>query len=351
MEDEGRPLTASVGTSSDAGFRYGLGISTSLLRKPRVGGWQFRSDRLVHHGAAAARVFLDHDLDGQFSEGDEALEGIHLEVGGRSSPSASDANGFVHLTGLRSYRRLDLGLSERSLGDPFLVPAREGVSFIPRPGVTVPIDFPIHTTSELDGTIFLRKGPAKIEVSNVSIRLLNAEGKQVQKVRSAFDGFYLIDGVLPGRYQLEVDPVQLRNLGLKPSPSLEIVVESGEVLNGLDVVLEQSESSVEDAEYEGAMEVTTERKAARLWPESPPESFAVSREGGQVSFEREAQETTYPATKASLPPPKPTTATPPSSISLGPKSTCHQGDSEDLRTSNGVLQPREQRPRVSPRAT
>ena len=65
-------LDAAYGTNSE--FRAGLSLSASFGREPRAGVWRGSPQAFARSGAASARVFLDRDLDGEFSDGDKPVE-------------------------------------------------------------------------------------------------------------------------------------------------------------------------------------------------------------------------------------------------------------------------------------
>ncbi len=81
-------------------------------------------------------------------------------------------------------------------------------------------------------------------MSKVELQLLDgAAGEVVQEVSSAFDGFYLFERVLPGRYTLRVNPDQLARLHLASPGEREITLGSGEVVSGVDLVITEAAAS------------------------------------------------------------------------------------------------------------
>ena len=51
-------------------------------------------------------------------------------------------------------------------------------------------------------SVYLVQGMATKAVSNVRILLVNVDGKVLQEVKSAYDGFYLFSKVPPGAYKV-----------------------------------------------------------------------------------------------------------------------------------------------------
>lgn len=214
---------AAYGTNSD--FRAGLSLSTSFGREPREGVWRGSSQALARSGAASARVFLDRDLDGKYSDGDEAVEAARFRTGGAS---ATNADGVALLTGLTAHQPFDVELDISSLADPYWEPAAAGYEIVPRPGHAVTLDFPVYETGEVDGVIYLEADGKRTPVSNAEVELVDSAGAVVFAAKSSFDGFYLIEKVRPGAYLLRISPAQIARLGLEGTAPFEIAVSGGD---------------------------------------------------------------------------------------------------------------------------
>ena len=220
------------------GLSSGLTVSYSLGREPHAGSWRSRSRPLAGQGLAAARVFLDRNLNQRFDRGDEPLEGVGLTADGRPGGRPTNRQGIAFILGLTPYRHTDLGLSLKSLEDPYWIPAIPGVGLVARPGRVATVDFPVVVSGEVDGTVYLAQGEAKQAISRVQLQLVDPRGEVRYRAASTFDGFYLFDRVVPGPYTLRVDPRQIARLGFLPSPERSIVVEpDGAVISGVDLVL------------------------------------------------------------------------------------------------------------------
>ncbi len=223
--------------SDDGNFGAGFNMSFALGREPRNGGFAMRPKGIASGGAVSARVFLDRNQNDVFDDGDEPLQGARIE---RQRDAETDEDGIAFITGLSAYRPTNLALDLGSLEDPFWIPTRQGIEIVPRPGKTVIVDFPVTPTGEIDGTVFLRRGDAVREVSNVQLQLVDENGEVVKEVKSEFDGFYLLDFVRPGKYVLRVSPDQVERLKLLAPPELAVVVEpEGNVVSGIDITLER----------------------------------------------------------------------------------------------------------------
>ncbi len=224
--------------SDDGAFSAGLSLSVGFGREPRSGGVALRPRGLATNGAVSARVFLDRDQDGTYGPGDEPLPEVRFHG---HEDIETDADGVAFVTGLSAYQPRSVAIDPGSLADPYWVPVRDGVEVVSRPGKTALVDFPVTTSGEIDGTVFLRRGETLTEIANVQLQLVNASGEVVAETKSAFDGFYLFQFVRPGRYAVRVAPEQVERLRLLPPPPAEAEIgPDGDVVAGLDLVLERA---------------------------------------------------------------------------------------------------------------
>ena len=213
-----------------------MSLSFSSARMPRTGDRVIRSGRMAETGAISARVFLDKNLNNKFDDEDEALQDVGFSANGTALKTLTREDGIAYVSGLDIYNDLNFAVAPGSLEDPFWVAQPEGVSVILRPGLAAQVDFPVVSTGEIDGTVYHQ---TKNEVRDVTVQLVDQDGKVVKEAKSAYDGFYLLDFIRPGRYTLRIDPEQLEGFGMAPTSSQEVeILGDSTILNGMDFVLE-----------------------------------------------------------------------------------------------------------------
>jgi hypothetical protein len=224
--------------SDDDEIQARVNMAMSLGVNPVSGAPVVQAGRTATQGALMSRVFLDHNGNGAFDEGDSPLKGVRLEVDRGILRNPSDADGFVYIPSVTPNRNLVVKVDRDSLGDPFLVPTKAGVSIVAHPGGTARVDFPVVTTGEIDGTVFKVEETKVFPVSGAELQLLDVDGKVVRELRSAFDGFYLMEFVPPGVYTVRVNPEQLARLGLNADSVRRATINGdGTIVNGQDIVL------------------------------------------------------------------------------------------------------------------
>jgi len=224
--------------SDDAVFQARVNMAMSFGVNPASGRPIVTANRIATQGALMSRVFLDHNGNGLFDDGDKPMEGVRLEIDRGIQREKTDADGFIFIPAVSPNRNLVVKLDADSLGDPFLVPSKKGVSIVAHPGGTARVDFPVVTTGEIDGTVFKVSGTKVFPVSGAEVQMLDADGNVVRELRSAFDGFYLMEFVPPGDYSLRINPDQLAKLGLVTEGVRRATIAGdGTVVSGQDFVL------------------------------------------------------------------------------------------------------------------
>ena len=221
--------------SLDARFSIGLG------REPREKKWEPNALAIAGRGSVSARVFLDNNQDGIFNGGDEPLENIGFSINGGSQKIKTDVNGIAFITGIPEHRPSNLAIQESTLEDPLWTTALDGVRIVPRPGQAMQLDFPVFTSGEIDGTIYLVKGGKSIGAGRVKVEVVDDSGRVVRSSTTEYDGFYVVSNIPLGIYSVRVSPLQLSELNLQTELETTIVITpENQFESGLDFELTSS---------------------------------------------------------------------------------------------------------------
>ncbi len=192
----------------DARFSIGLG------REPRQKTWQTSSLAIAGRGSVSTRVFLDNNQDGLFNEDDEVIEGVGFTINGGYQKARTDEDGIAFLTGISEHQPVNIAIATATLIDPLWTPAIDGMRIVPRPGQAMQLDFPIFTSGEIDGTVYLVKNDKTVPAGRVKIEAVNANGQVIRTTTTEYDGFYVLTNVPLGDYTVRVAPKQLDKLKL-----------------------------------------------------------------------------------------------------------------------------------------
>jgi hypothetical protein len=231
---------ASVDYVSPDGFGVNALVSISVGRDPRRGHWHSQARTMASFGALSGRVFLDTNGNGVMDAGEKPIPGAGILLNGSNAPGVTDAGGDLFVPNLVPYRRLDVSLATATLEDPYWKPGVEGAGIVPRPGKTALVDFPVIVSGEITGTVYATRGGARSAAMNVDLELVDVSGTVLKRTRSAYDGFYELTELRPGRYSLRVAAETLARLGVEtaPAPRPAEMTPTGTVLEGFDFVLE-----------------------------------------------------------------------------------------------------------------
>lgn len=223
--------TVETDYEEDRGWRFGVRASASLNPYTNDRGYDFVSKSMRNASPVRARVFLDRDADGAFTEGtDEPLEDARIRVNSGISRTGADENGYLVHTGGGAAIDAVVTVEEASLIDPYYKPAFDGYATRLLPGTMPTLDFPIIETGAVDGTIYY---PDDLPIPGITVELVDASGKVVNKMETSFDGFYSFEFVKPGTYTVRVDPSH----GVNVPPETVTVDPKDLFLYGIDLQL------------------------------------------------------------------------------------------------------------------
>jgi hypothetical protein len=224
--------------STDGAYSLNLTFTTSFGREPRKGQWVREARLAASLGTISSQVFLDENGNGEMDADEDALAGVKININGGGLSNKTDENGITFITGLPPYREMDVDVALDTLEDPFWLSSKKGVRVDLRPGHVMQLDFPIVQTGEIDGTTFVNFGDIEREASGVIVELVDEDGRVIQSVKSAYDGFFLMSKLLVGSYQLRISEKQIEKLGLQPIKPIDITISKDkQMINGQDFIL------------------------------------------------------------------------------------------------------------------
>jgi hypothetical protein len=165
----------------------------------------------IGRASASLLLFIDNNGSGQYDEGDELLPYKAFKLD-RTAISVVGRDSIIRLNQLQSYHKYTLSINRNVLPDPTLVPLHEQYSIIMDPNQHKRIEIPFYRGGIVEGTIFVEKNGEFKGLGGLRIRISGLDSKFNTEIRTFSNGgFYAMD-IPPGRYKIEVDPVQLKIL-------------------------------------------------------------------------------------------------------------------------------------------
>ena len=164
-------------------------------------------------GAAAVLVFLDSNYNGVKDPDESPAKNMLVHVDELNQTVKTDENGIALVTNLTPYRTVNLRILGESLTDPFILPAKPGVSLQPRPGKAARIQIALIRTGEIDGFVTTPSGGA----GNLELQLTSHNGDS-RIVKTDPYGYFLFEKVPTGVHTLRPKPDQLGTKGYSIYP-------------------------------------------------------------------------------------------------------------------------------------
>lgn len=218
------------------GFQSTLNLHVGLSRNPGTGAWRSRAESVGGFGGVQARAFQDRNGNGRRDPGEPFLDNMAMDISGVSTEPASGDTFFSDR--LPADRYAYVSLRESSLEDPLAKPTAPGFKLLPRSARVVNLEVPVVNFGQVNGSVYLDSGGAKRPFAGLQVELVNAQGQVAYAVRSAYDGFFSLDGVKPGRYRMRISPEDLERLELEGPKARDLeIAPTGTVLENADLLV------------------------------------------------------------------------------------------------------------------
>jgi hypothetical protein len=223
---------------TEKNFAAFLNMRFGLVYDGMKKSYDLTRQQITNQGTVDAFVYFDKDGNKKFDGTDEPIKDARVTSVQVTRAKQTDETGYAHLFNLPEYEPTDIVLEQSSLSDPYMVPGFDGASVYPAPGRPVRIEFPVHLSGELDGTVY-RQTPRGLQpTGGVNVHLVNERGEVMFSTLTAYDGYFVISVIPPGRYLLMVKSDDMQDSGLEqPWPKPITIGYDGKVLAGQNITL------------------------------------------------------------------------------------------------------------------
>ena len=219
----------------------GFNISFSLAKDPINNIWHMKNKSMSNSGAVVGRAFVDENYDGILNDNEQIIEDSAILVNRKKYKSD---NGVMFAPNIESYQSADVTLDLSTIKDPLMVSSQDGYSINTRPGDTVFVDFPVISTSEVDGTLYFENlDNEQSIIAYTPVELINSEGKSIKHVMSEIDGFFLFDKIKPGEYIITV-PQEVLNEYNATYDQIKInILQESDIYSEQDIIIKAKEQT------------------------------------------------------------------------------------------------------------
>ncbi|WP_157117858.1 MSCRAMM family protein [Oceanicoccus sagamiensis] len=199
--------------------------------------WSISGKPRSQNGRLRARVFLDNDRDGIFSDGDDPLSGASFIGRSEWKHRETDDYGIAYLDNLSVDAPQSFGLNESSLSDPYYKSTFAKSHIISHAGGVQKIDIAVISTVEAEGSLSISRKGKIAPLAGIPITVKNADGDIIASAITEFDGFYVISGLPPGNYLLSMDQQALQRFKLSAIEDIPFVANADDGVVYIDAIV------------------------------------------------------------------------------------------------------------------
>lgn len=212
---------------SDSRHQLSQLVSGSLAYDSDRGYLSAGNRSMAGQCGVSIRMFIDSDGNGVLNTGEQIIpaRAVRIHGGGTLLPCRDS---LLRITRLHNYWTYQVEVVQNALPDPTLAPQQSRFSFQADPNRFKPIDIPLYRTGVIAGYVTIRTASGETDgLGGIRLHLKEKGREEKRIIRSFTDGGFYAMNLLPGKYTLEVDPVQLGFLNAQSIPQrLEFEIRS-----------------------------------------------------------------------------------------------------------------------------
>lgn len=193
-------LTFSMNSDFEGDWSIGAGFSIAFGYDRHTKSIFTDIGGLANTGRATMKIFIDDNNDGVRNPGERAVDWASY----RDQETLENVPGVLPLTSLPNSRAVQFDMQYLKLDDPFLTPRVRKYELHTHAGSDVQIDVAVVMTGDIEGHILADDSGNERAARGVIVTLHDAEGREVARTRSEFDGYYSFTGVPGGDYEVRV---------------------------------------------------------------------------------------------------------------------------------------------------
>jgi hypothetical protein len=193
-------MTFSVNSDFEGDWSVGAGFSIAFGYDRRKRAMITDIGGLANTGRATMNLFIDEDNDGIRDIDEMPVEWASY----RDQETLPDVPGMLPLNAIPTSRAVQFDMQHLRLDDAFLVPRAQMYELHTHAGSDVSFDVAVVMTGDIEGHILAGSSGAGKAARGIIVTLHDAQGREVARTRSEFDGFYSFTGVPGGDYEVKV---------------------------------------------------------------------------------------------------------------------------------------------------
>lgn len=210
-----------TGRADDDGeFFAGLSLNTSFGRIPETKKLFFSSKSMAETGTIAVYPFTDKNYNQRRDPGETPPEGTNVKIGSQTLKLGKKGSVIASQLPVNLPLKITIDPANQE-ASPLWSTGVDAYTVVPRAGKIAAVDFPVFEASQVDGTVQVPEG---MNPQGLVVELVDAEGQAIRSTRAVFDGYYLIEGIMPGTYKLRISDESLTGSGMRQDSLPELAV-------------------------------------------------------------------------------------------------------------------------------
>lgn len=279
--------------SSDKNYHIGAGLRFYVFKEPHANKLIFSSKDVVHTGAGVVKYYYDKNGNNTYDEDEDIIEPINTEE--ENNKNSHNGSMFIDSVDINngSMIKSQTHLIHEVNGEEVaLTPSDSDYKINAVPGKINSFLIPVHPTTDIEGYLNLNKGGEVNPMSNVKINLYDKnKDKIIKSSKSEHDGYFLLERIKEGNYELLIDKdfLESNNLKQKSAP-LEIDSEKiKEMAQFKDIICLEKEVTHKSKKSKPVEESITVEEEYKELEEEYRESEEEYRELGEEYRELEEE--------------------------------------------------------------
>lgn len=230
-------VSPQISYDSDSNMQAKVNVNFSLAKDVYNDDIVMSGMPLGSKAGLSVFSFLDKQGDGVFSEGDEPLPDVVINVVQHNIQLVTDEDGTAFNASIPTNRPSDVVMEENSAFEPNWVPGFDGASFLARPSESIRVEFPVLRGAEIDGTVYIAREVGEPDAGrSMSVSLITPEGTVAKTSATPFDGFYVMQAIRPGVYYLTTSSRQSPTTAYR-TPEKIVITPEGAQIYGKNLML------------------------------------------------------------------------------------------------------------------
>jgi hypothetical protein len=193
-------LALSMSTNLDDAWSVGAGFKIAFGYDRSSRSFITENRSLATTGRATMKLFIDDNNNGIRDPGEIPVPWARY----RESETSQMLPGMLPLMALPGSSPVLIETRHFKFDDPFLVPRVQVYELRTHAGSNISVDVAVVMTGDIEGYVVAALGDDAVAVRGIVVMLYDANGQEIGRTRSEFDGYYSFTTVPGGDYEVRI---------------------------------------------------------------------------------------------------------------------------------------------------